>query len=234
MSTEFVLSTGLERKSDDRVIQELKGLVYHLAWILKEEGLSVQPCRRENDFNRFLTFSPEHRNSSLVRLKRYVDVCEMTRKQGHSLANHHAFLWNMLKEMGYVPHSEMFGVLEDQDIVEIYDNSLIQVFRNLRFFEICSYSLVELLTYEFPELYYREDSITQRLLKQVFSLLNEEQFKVLKADAPLHRVQETFSDHKNEYFIRQKYIAPLRDRVSRSIAIVGTFEVVTPDQMGIG
>lgn len=74
------------------------------------------------------------------------------------------FLWRWLSKCALTVPSDLIGNLNDEDLIEVYDQNLNQVFRNLRFFSVSSYSLIDLLHKPLPELFERHDPHAQTTL----------------------------------------------------------------------
>jgi hypothetical protein len=62
---------------------------------------------------------------------------------------------------------KLFDAMTEQDIVEAYDSSNMQIFRSLQFIELCNYSVLDVLLYEWPSLFQREDNVTETLMAEI-------------------------------------------------------------------
>lgn len=76
----------------------------------------------------------------------------------------HSLAWAALKILGLRPPNDAFSTILDTHIVEIYNTNFTQVFRSLNFFNFVSYSLDDLMTNHFSELYTRTGTTTEEML----------------------------------------------------------------------
>ncbi|RYZ72649.1 MAG: hypothetical protein EOP05_10795 [Proteobacteria bacterium] len=79
----------------------------------------------------------------------------------------HSLVWGALKELGLRPPSDAFTHIKDSHLVEIYNVNFGQIFRSLNFLQFVSYSIDELMTYHWHELYERTGSTTDEMLRMI-------------------------------------------------------------------
>ena len=68
-----------------------------------------------------------------------------------------------LKQMGYMVNDSFWKLVEKDDTLEIYGPSMRQIYRNLNFYKMTGYSLLDLSSFEWFELYQRNNLITQQM-----------------------------------------------------------------------
>lgn len=117
------------------------------------------------------------------------------------------FLRLCLKQLGYTVSSEYLKNITSDDLVEGYNLDNVQVYRNMKFMEICGYSLEDVLAYPWPNLYERSQQITNKILARVRESL--ESGRVLKADVETHYMKEHASSTRQIVEVTFRYIAPL-------------------------
>jgi hypothetical protein len=61
----------------------------------------------------------------------------------------------MFQKLGVHPPSELMSEMRSGEVIEIHNGEFLQVYRNLRFFELCSYTLDDLLAAHFGS-FFRE------------------------------------------------------------------------------
>lgn len=107
--------------------------------------------------------------------------------------------------------SEKFvNTIEIDDLVEGYSMSLKQIFRNFQYMEICGYDLLDLLTYEWPVLYERSQTITTEVLKRSQEVMATGR-TVSLLDLPAHYMKERLSESRQVSEVRYRYLGPLFD-----------------------
>lgn len=113
----------------------------------------------------------------------------------------------------------------DDDIIEIYDSSGVQICRSWSYFKNCSYSLIDLLTFSWGELYSRPRLIEKNLLAKMTQLFSKES-KTFDYNLPEYVISEKFSRKKYSFLFSMKYASPLQDKISKQVvAFVTTGEL---------
>ena len=89
-----------------------------------------------------------------------------------------------------VPDESIYDLIEENDTIEIYTQDAVQVFRNKRFLEVCSYSLNQVMTTPSFELYYRDPEIVQRGYREYFDLIENPSKGIVESKTPRHILWE--------------------------------------------
>src|SRR5690606_14370708 len=87
---------------------------------------------------------------------------------------------NILKNMHLRAPQSFVDKIDEDDLIEIYNLENIQIFRNLKFYETTTYSLEDLLLYDWPELYSRPKRMTEQLLNLVESVIRQDDTELTK------------------------------------------------------
>jgi PAS domain-containing protein len=133
-------------------------------------------------------------------------------------------LWRMIARMKLLCCSDLFNAIDDHDVIEVYDSSLIQIFRNLRFLELCTYSMEEVLAHEWTQLFRRPASVDAEILRVSREILESRHLSTFKAPFPAYALEETFSDERARFWIEHGVISPLFDSEHRVVAFVSTLK----------
>lgn len=123
----------------------------------------------------------------------------------------HSILWWALKEMHMIPRSDVFALLEENDVVEVYNGQSIQVFRTFNLFRYLSYTLEELMCFEWFRLFERDDEITRSMLKVGDDILSGKVMRTHFPNFPSHYVTEKFSATRMRTLVQHRFISPLSD-----------------------
>ncbi len=89
---------------------------------------------------------------------------------------------------------DFWKTVEPHDILEIYNDEGIQVFRTFNFFSTSGYSLTDLLVHEWYVLWERPKFVLQKIFEYSNGILSGEIKGVVKMDIPKHVVKEIFSE----------------------------------------
>lgn len=99
------------------------------------------------------------------------------------------FLVLSMRALGLSFPRDFMDKMHTEDLVEGYDQEGFQIFRNLRFMETSSYSLLEIQSYEWTDLFQRSQAITDKLMSYANDLLWENNCTVT-LDIPEHFICE--------------------------------------------
>ena len=123
--------------------------------------------------------------------------------------NSPALIWAGLKELGLRPCSDVFNLMTEDRVVEIYSNEGIQIFRNFAFYEFCSYSIEELYCGHWTELFDRSSEMNQACADFLTNVFTGKLENTADLDFPLHQVWEIYSPLKVKVELKMIYGSPL-------------------------
>lgn len=107
--------------------------------------------------------------------------------------------------------------LNKDDVVEIYTMENIQLFRTFNFFNISSYSLLDLLINEWYLLWERPSNVIQSFMALYQDLVEGRITKTMKVNVPMHLLKEIYNDSNQENFkptsvlVKPGVVSPLYD-----------------------
>lgn len=127
--------------------------------------------------------------------------------------------WYAMKCLNLRGPSDLFSMIDKDDCVEIYTTEGVQLYRNFHFFKYCSYSLEELMTYPFFELYSRPEWLQSEMLKAV-ELCFQTPEQVTPCKVPSHPCYETKSQRAYAGTVSFKKICALKQTAAYSAFLV--------------
>lgn len=145
------------------------------------------------------------------RLRIYRDVFQMASEQKEifNAVQEKQLLWFALRSLRLAPPSEFFNILKNDHIVEVYMGNR-QVYRTFNYYSLCSYSLDELETTPWDQLFARKDpSVVEKIFADVALALKEH--RIVHSEIPPHSVVEIASALQNEFMYKLEFIVPLTD-----------------------
>jgi hypothetical protein len=116
------------------------------------------------------------------------------------------FLLSM-RSLGLQYPGDFLSKLESDFIIEGYDLERRQIFRNMRFMELSSYSLTEMLSNEWTSLFERPAEVTDMMLQYERDLFKDN--RTLELSIPKHLIRELRSSQPQLCEVEHKYFAPL-------------------------
>ena len=203
-------------------VTEFQELILAFAQMASREGVTVVPY--EGDAPKHFPLLPESLQLAVVQhFRDYVHVASEVLEHGGALRDDQIFLWRFLRRLRFHPPSNLMDAMAEGEIIEVHDRNLVQIFRNLRFFELCSYTLDDLLCRPFFELLERDNKITEYLLEQVDALFKSAPRTIQHMAVDEHTVVEKESSHRLVLRVRQRLMAPLRGTVGGEVVAIATF-----------
>ena len=158
-------SMQIQTEIADSLNQDFMSLTEDLSRWLAVEG---KRCRPYTPGLPFFSQLPVHKRAEIVQAVRfYHELCQEQVNEGYKITDSLVFTWRALNKLGLVPRSDLFSKVTDDDILEVYDGEGRQLYRNFRFFDFCSYTMEELYTREWWELYKRDEDILAKLYEIV-------------------------------------------------------------------
>lgn len=161
------------------IINKFKLATEEVAKIFKEEGLEITPYSDPNlpDFQG-LSFEKQEHACKMISF--YLQTLQMTKDQGKSIRDDKVGLWNALKLCELIPSSDIFGLIEKDDVIELFDGGHIQIWRSFRFMELNSYSIAQLFIYPSYERYERNERASKNLVEIANKLIGEDRPRTYK------------------------------------------------------
>lgn len=179
-----------------------------IAALAASVNIKITPYNHES-LEHFSKLNDENRQAVLASIEVYLNVYKAVKAEGVSLLDSTRVIWNALTELGYRPTSDLFSYINSGNVIEIHNDRLVQVFRNLVFFDYCSYSLEELYSYEMPSLYSRDIAFETELMGYVGQIYDGEARTVIKLQLKPHMITELASKDKLQITDDMHFIAPL-------------------------
>jgi hypothetical protein len=140
-----------------------------------------------------------------------VQICRNTKAQGNAMDDTPSLIWQALKELGLRPPSDLFGHMNDCNVVEVYSPKNIQLFRTFSFFRYCSYTLEELYCHDWVQLFPRDDVRNVEMILNFVSDVFERRVRntVSLRHIPNHIVREARSSQRLILEVGINWGAPL-------------------------
>ncbi len=206
-------------KQNEKLRIEFIALATGLAKMLNNEGTKTQAGLE--GFPHFEQLRPQEKTAAIESLRFFHDLCRDQVDEGQPLRDSKKFTWRALVKLGLSPQSDFLDRIESGDIVELYNDEQIQVFRNLEFFDICSYTIEELFCIEWWRLFRRDEDILKSIVLLVGELFQKKYPTGVSGPLPRHLVVECISRDKFKMDFYMKYIGPLykNKKVSALICI---------------
>lgn len=175
--------------------------------LLQDRGYKVKAYRNPS-LPHFSRLSDEHKGEVLQALRAYAEalreVCRYDEKVDMG-----QFVWRFLLRLGIVPSEDLFSILQNEQFIQIYNLSQFQIFRSLRCFERCSFTLEELTCRSWYELWERENLFYFALTGLAAKIIQIMKPTLLRLDFPYHTVREVDSECLFDFRYKIKTVSVL-------------------------
>lgn len=157
----------------------------------------------------FRKLNAHEQKSAVQTLGHTLDVFAESELEGADLRDTPQLLWRSLRRLGWTPKSDVFDQIHEDDAVEIYSADHIGLFRNLRCYELLSYSIEQLFSKTWYELVRRDSKITEQLYEAARKFIEGEVRETSDPNIEEHVCFETHSPELLSVWIRFKLFSPL-------------------------
>lgn len=118
-----------------------------------------------------------------------------------------------LAKLGLLGDAGDWEQIESDDVLEVYDSELRQVYRSFNCFAICNYSILDLTIYPFYELYERHSGIMARLMEGCGLVLSGKAAFHSFASVPEYHLKELRTARPKSFAMREKFLSRLASTV---------------------
>jgi hypothetical protein len=203
-----ISSTETNKLSKSPKITGLYNLVNDFCSLAFDFGVQIKPFSTKA-LKRLESLDAVAIEKIFLSFKNYYDVCVDASKKKIDLKDTKDFVNAGLSRMGLKTADTFYNTIAPDDLVEVYDLSHRQIFRNLRFYEVTGYSLGDLLTFEWPELYYRPSMTTGQIFKSIETVLEIGDFETHPMNVPSHFIKEINAEPLLTCEVNFKVMAPI-------------------------
>jgi|GEM_PF-6472971 len=183
------------------IVTETENLLQNLSE--KYRGLEGVAFQSDLGMKLFLGLPLEKKQAAHLKLLNYAHFLDGAADEGLDIENNAQCLKSILTRLGLSVSDNFFSHLSDDDIVEVYDGSFIQIYRNLKCLRLSSYDLLTLCSFEWPQLFERDANINQALVEEAVSVLDQGH-DIYLSKVPEHLMLERLSFEKRKMIIKNK------------------------------
>ncbi|WP_413574988.1 hypothetical protein ACLVWU_12090 [Bdellovibrio sp. HCB290] len=137
------------------------------------------------------------------------------------------FLWRFLKRFRLKAHPDFFSSVDDETCFEVVDTEGRQTFRSISMMDCCSYSLDELVSIPWFDLFSRSQSINDCYLgfqKQVTD--GTLKHTNLEGIIPTHQVFENFGFEKLVITMKPLFLSPIYDMDDNVVGVISAVKIL--------
>lgn len=196
--------------------------------VLSSYGVNANIATDES-LTRLHSQNADTQEKVLLSLRRYLDILEMAQVNQIDISNSKALLQLVEKKWSVRFSDGFIDEIDNGDILEIYDSEFSQIFRNHRFLEICGYDLLTVEMGQWPELFERDQKITESLIQMAVQML-ESGVETYRFESPPHLMKERNSETRQVVEVTHRLAAPIFDEEQNRLgfAVTQSAKIVSP------
>ncbi len=190
------------------LVHQFRVLAENFCHLIESEGLLVRPYQLAS-MPFFQALNEDEQSLAIVHLQNYLEICRSTIAEGSSLRDERALVAKALEHFQLDMDSRVFQGGSGSMVYEFYALSQTQYFRTVNFFEFTSYTIEDLYSRSWFNLYSRDDDITRKLLGFAHQIVTGQQQTPIAPDIPEHFMIERASLEKLKVPTKHVCLAPL-------------------------
>jgi hypothetical protein len=220
------LMISKEERQPYTPLREFSDLTIQFALLARTQGINLEPLTPAG-LKKFASLPVVVQKNIIQGVSSYLNMCQGALQNSLSLrGKNHMLSWWTLGQLKLRPHSDMYGHLEDDHIIEIYNADNIQIYRSFDMFQYLSYSLSEIFSFNWHELYRRNENVFAEMCLVTDKILNGQIKDIVFTSFPDHFVEEIFSPSRNRAIMRHSFFAPLYEQSGQVGGFFSAFKIV--------
>jgi len=125
-------------------------------------------------------------------------------------------LQKFLDEHGFYLPFNIESYIDPGDIIEVYSEDCVQIYRNSALEKLCSYDRETLETQPFDVLFKRDLEITEALIERTKECLGGPK-EVSAINVAPHYMQEKYAKNSRVFYIEEKWCSPLLSKKTDNV-----------------
>ncbi len=196
--------------------------------LAEAEGVRIRPYT-ERCIQEFRNFPAEVQTLIYKNFNFYFEAVRSIQASGIALRDTPRSLWHLFKLRGLRPTSDLFTVITDRSIVELYLPNHIQWYRSFNYYEYTSYSLGDLICYKWNDLFSHDEALVNYIMEAGEGIFSG----AIKRSVfpPFEPVvsQEQFSDKRYRAQVHMQMLSPINNEMghNEACAAISSIELLT-------
>jgi hypothetical protein len=217
--------------SSDGPADKFRRTSEQISLLLNKEGVPAPLPFHDESLVHFKALSNKQQQTAIRNIGNHLKILEYVVKSGESLKNEQQILWRALKLFNMRPKFDIFSFLDSKYAIELYDCHGIQLWSNIRFMEVCSYTLEEMFCYSWQDRYKRDEEATGKILKVLDEMLISESPQTVRPQIE-NRLIESFSTERFIIDVVHDYMSPVMGAARNMVGflVLSTVEVVGKEE----
>lgn len=199
---------------------DLKNKIAALSDFLKKKHIQYNSG---GSLENFKSLPVEQQVLTVTGLTKYIDTLSACEEEGFEFSDSKRLAMAALEKLGLKVDSRFTDNLLPTDYIEMYTTDFVSTFKSLNFWGHCSYTLEELYTRHYKELYTRDEFSEALLLKAAVKIMSGET-EYIAYPVPQHHGREVSGPV--EYLMTIKGISTVRDENNTIVGAIINSEII--------
>lgn len=187
-------------------LQSLEDIISESAKFLARHKISISSRLSDANAQIALAMPSAELTGIVLRSRKILEVHLEAERSGLDFDDSARLTQIALDSLGLLAPKDFLSYVRRGDVVEIYNQDHIQVFRSFNFFRLCNYNLDDVLLNKWYVLYDRNPLITQAIIDEIERNLSGPGC-ITKFSLPAHVMTEKFSHPQGVFLTKFKYVA---------------------------
>lgn len=176
----------------------------------------------------FALLPETHKQSALKALQLQLQFVNEAIDEGVDAFNEFSMVRMAMRKLNLFSDENILEKMDSSDVVEIIDMNMIQVYRSYSCFGLYNYSIAELVTYPWYELYERPSWVTDKIMELSMPVFQgERSFRELPDLMPPYVLKETRTEERAAFLMQEKFYARMISSLTREPYLLSV-KKVTP------
>jgi hypothetical protein len=195
-------------QDDTRLVQRFRELAEKIASYYGSHGARLKPYH-DASLPHFSRLPADRKAQAVHYLELLEGVISSHLTEAVDATDDTVSLWSALKSYGLRPGSDFFSHLRKEHVIELYNLDHVQIWRNLNFMSFCSYTLEEVNSFTWQELYQRDPQVDAQLWEIARRLFETRSRESVQCTVPFHLLEEKFSEGRFRVEVSHEHFFPL-------------------------
>lgn len=176
----------------------------------------------------------EHQEGAVKGLEGQLAFIQEAIRNGLTAYNEKSLVRMAMGKLNLFADENIVEKVGTTDVVEIFDSHHTQVYRSYSCFALCNYSIAELVSYPWYELYERPKWVEERLYSLSESIFAGRESHVdLEDKVPKYVLKETMTAEKAAFEMQDKFLSRMVSGINRETYMLSV-KLVTPIETKAG
>lgn len=122
-------------------------------------------------------------------------------------------------------HEDIFNQIAEDDVIEIYSSQGIQLYRNMKFLKLCSYSLLDLAVNPWDQLYEKPTLISTKIMEKIDHILTHSTGPVpYETGTFIQRETYIFAKTLRVFKVTPRFLSATIDQFGKRNGFISTYD----------